>query len=593
MTNNNPILEAALHYAELGWSVIPVCKPIDAENCVHHGKCRSSGKAPIGKWAQYQKEKASKEQIQKWWEQYPDANVGIITGKISGIVVVDVEAGGDIKNLPLTVISRTGGGGWHYLYRCPDKLIRNAVRVHKLTDVRGEGGLIVMPPSLHKSGNNYEWAVSPDMEDFAPLPQWVLDEALGVKQERTDWQTFVEQVNPEGSRNDRTTQYVGLLLNNFHTKFWNTVAWRALLDYNATHNQPPLSEQEAKSIWQSITKAELQRRDAIERDDEELSILPLSQLMQKEFADVPWIADNFIPHEAITVISGAPAAYKTWLVLDIALKVASNGILFDKFPTTQSSVLIVDEENGERLLQGRIKMLCNNFGVPVFFLSLKNFRLNGKAVKKITSLAKQYGIRVVIFDSLIRIHGEDENDATKMASVFKNLKELSKSGLAVILTHHNRKQGMIRSNNPSQEMRGSSDILASVDCHIGVEKKAKEGFITVTQTKLRQAKEMKPFNLNIINDSDSLRFEYAGEVDEVLTKREECKVAIKALLEEKEEPLSKKELFDSLKATGFATGYSTFKSAAKEMVERGELYEKKGSKNMTLCSIKPFDSDDG
>lgn len=591
MTNNNPILEAALHYAELGFSVIPLCKPIDAKHCIQHGECQSSGKAALIKWAKHQKERASQEQIKEWWNQFPEANVGVVTGAISEIVVVDVEAGGDVKNLPPTVISKTGGGGWHFFYKHPNQPIRNGVRVKELTDIRGDGGYVAMPPSSHKSGNQYEWRVPPD-DGFAELPEWVLQKTSGQKQ-KTNWQEFLSRENPNGTRNMSATQLAGKLLHHLPIELWDVSGWATMREWDLQNNQPPLSEGALRVVWESIKKSELKKRAALEQTDEELSILPLSQLMQKEFADVPWIADNFIPHEAITVISGAPAAYKTWLVLDIALKVASNGILFDKFPTTQSSVLIVDEENGERLLQKRIKMLCNNFGMPVFFLSLKNFRLNGRTVKKITALTQQYGIRVVIFDSLIRIHGEDENDATKMASVFKNLKELSKSGLAVILTHHNRKQGMIRSNNPSQEMRGSSDILASVDCHIGVEKKTKESFITVTQTKLRQAKEMKPFNLNIINDSDSLRFEYAGEVDEALTKREECKAAIKALLEEKEEPLSKKELFDSLKAAGLTTGYSTFKSAAKEMVEQGELYEKKGSKNMTLCSIKPFDSGDG
>jgi hypothetical protein len=111
---------------------------------------------------------------------------------------------------------------------------------------------------------------------------------------------------------------------------------------------------------------------------------------------------------------------------------------------------------------------------------------------------------------------------------------------------------------------------------------------------LRQAQELKPFKLNIDTDEHTyFRFGYAGEVDEALTKREESKAAIKSLLEEREEPLSKKDLFNALKEAGVPIGYSTFKSAIIEMVAKSELFEKKGSKNMTLCSIKPFDAGDG
>ena len=97
-TGNNNILDAALRYRMFGFSVIPVGRD----------------KKPRIEWKRYQTERATAEQIKKWWEQYPDANVGIVTGKEFGIVVVDVEKGGRIDDLPPTVKSKTGGGGFHY-----------------------------------------------------------------------------------------------------------------------------------------------------------------------------------------------------------------------------------------------------------------------------------------------------------------------------------------------------------------------------------------------------------------------------------------------------------------------------------------------
>ena len=72
-------------------------------------------------------------------------------------------------------------------------------------------------------------------------------------------------------------------------------------------------------------------------------------------------------------------------------------------------------------------------------------------------------------------------------------------------------------SSPSQSMRGSSDILASVDCHLAIQRK--DDVLTIIQTKLRQDEEMKPFKINIISDGGDVRLEFGGEIDEVQTKK--------------------------------------------------------------------------
>src|SRR3989344_5634418 len=171
ITTNKQILSEALHYVELGFSVIPV----------------SQDKKPLINWQIYQKEQATKEHVKQWFTQFPNANVGIVTGAISGVVVVDVEAGGKTENLPPTVISQTGGGGWHFFYKHPERIVKNAVRILEKTDIRGDGGFVVMPPSLHKSGKRYEWLVPPDDADFAGLPYWVLEKTASNEKQKIDW----------------------------------------------------------------------------------------------------------------------------------------------------------------------------------------------------------------------------------------------------------------------------------------------------------------------------------------------------------------------------------------------------------------------
>lgn len=320
-------------------------------------------------------------------------------------------------------------------------------------------------------------------------------------------------------------------------------------------------------------------------DTSQFKPISLSHLMARKFKDTSWIVKKLIPSEGITAISGSPATFKTWIVLDLALKVANEEILFDKFITTQSNVLIIDEENGERLLQARIKKLDSKFELPIYFLSLKGFNLSEEIVADVIKIAKEKNIKLIIFDSLVRIHGADENDATKMAGVFKHLKKFNKERISVIFTHHNRKQGFLK-GSPSQNMRGSSDILAFVDCHLAIERKEK--FLTITQTKLRQEEEMKPFKLDVINDDDELKFEFAGEIDEVRTKKVDFQKAIKNLLTHENKPMYKKEIFNTLENNGIEGGYSTFKNAVQEMINKKELFEQKGEKNKIFCSLKPF-----
>ena len=310
--------------------------------------------------------------------------------------------------------------------------------------------------------------------------------------------------------------------------------------------------------------------------------ISLFELMAKKFRDTTWAVEKLVPSEGITAISGSPATYKTWVILDLALKVASGDILFDKFVTVQSNVLLIDEENGERLLQKRIKKIGGKFELSIYFLSLKGFILSEKIVADIIKLAKEKKIKLIILDSLVRIHETDENDATKMAGVFKHLKEFNKEGISIIFTHHNRKQGNFRSS-PSQNMRGSSDILASVDSHLAIERKEKS--LIVTQTKLRQAEEIKPFKLDIISDEDMLKFEFVSEVDEIQTKKVDFQKAIRDLLKQKDQ-MYKKEIFDALKNTGIEGGYSTFKSAIQEMINKDELFEQRGERNKMYFSLK-------
>lgn len=109
-------------------------------------------------------------------------SVGLRTGSISGVVVIDVDAakGGSVSHLhlPATVTVITGSGGQHLYFRHPGKTLRNSVgRLAPHVDVRADGGLVVFVGSVHPStGRVYRWAegASPDDLDIAEMPEAVL-----------------------------------------------------------------------------------------------------------------------------------------------------------------------------------------------------------------------------------------------------------------------------------------------------------------------------------------------------------------------------------------------------------------------------------
>lgn len=123
--------------------------------------------------------------VRHLWRKYRDANIGIPTGEASGWLVLDIDPrhGGDVSltalideygELPATLEAHTGGGGHHIIFAYPKgSNIRNSAgKLGEGVDVRGEGGYIIVAPSIHASGKAYQW-----LNDHkpAPVPEWLLN----------------------------------------------------------------------------------------------------------------------------------------------------------------------------------------------------------------------------------------------------------------------------------------------------------------------------------------------------------------------------------------------------------------------------------
>jgi hypothetical protein len=269
---------AALAYAHRGLAVIPLHSITSAAGKCSCGKlkCSSPGKHPLTEHGLRDASKDEK-QITEWWTRWPAANIGIATGAVSGIVVLDIdprhggnESLGDLQlangPLPKTPIVITGSGGKHLYFRHPGGHVPNSSgAIGPGIDVRGDGGYVVAPPSNHVSGNSYAWQPAHRIDE-SPIwsaPDWLLTLIQRSFSEEksarpsSQWVELIRGQIPVGMRNDALARIAGHLLR-IHI-LDPDVAGELVHAVNEARCRPPLTFDEVECIVDSIASREARR----------------------------------------------------------------------------------------------------------------------------------------------------------------------------------------------------------------------------------------------------------------------------------------------------------------------------------------------
>ena len=315
----------------------------------------------------------------------------------------------------------------------------------------------------------------------------------------------------------------------------------------------------------------------------------VSEILEHDFGEQDWIVKKLIPVEAVTILSGNPQNFKTWVTIEIARCVSMGTPFLGEFATTQAAVLIVDEEDHLRYLKKRLNILGVPSTVPIYYLSQNGVKVDDdKWLNTLMSMAEEYSIKLIIFDSFIRIHSSKENDAGEMSRVFDKIREFSKLGVAVLITHHHRKEFMGQ-RDPSQSIRGSSDIQAAVDCHLSLEKL--DDYIAVTQSKLRVDEPIRPFKILINHSEDgSMSLEYGGELPGKEINKDKAKPVILDILKGGEHFLAE---LDPKITSVLPIGKQAIGMALKELQESKEILVRTGERNKKFYSLPNSSDDDG
>jgi hypothetical protein len=270
-------LEAALRYRELGWSVIPMKTGVDPETG------DDEKKKPCVKWKKYQTELPSESDLRYWFgKKWPNANIALICGKFSGVFAIDFDSQEALEyykatydmDVEMTMCQKSGrdGLGIHALFKVVGDAPPLITGVLNKTDLKGEGSYIMVEPSIHETGRQYQWT---NLNPLTDGTDDILDSPLAVNQMVQDYKDAMEEKNSgnikgkkkkqnregweqellmgvkeseEGGRDVAATKLAGLYLAKDYEQ-GDTLT--LLLRWNE-RNTPPLSEKDIKKVVRSI-----------------------------------------------------------------------------------------------------------------------------------------------------------------------------------------------------------------------------------------------------------------------------------------------------------------------------------------------------
>lgn len=249
MSEYPSMYDAAIEYAKKGFAVFPL-KYHDKVPLTRNG-CKDAT--------------TDAAQIKAWWQKYPNANIGLATGSVSqNVFVIDLDIDEDRGidgyhsledwqrehgDFPETWTAITGRGGYHLYYRGNGK-IKNRAGIIDGVDIRGNGGYVVAPPSIHKNGNRYEWEYSPDEFEIAKADNNV-EYFLNHDDHRQSASFTMPNIVSAGQRNQMLFRFACMMQAKGAS---DQSVFAATMAENESSCSPPLTEQEVRIIVSSATK---------------------------------------------------------------------------------------------------------------------------------------------------------------------------------------------------------------------------------------------------------------------------------------------------------------------------------------------------
>jgi hypothetical protein len=513
--------EAALLYVRQGWAVLPIWNMDEGGDCAcgGAGSCKP-GKHPIWELVPHGVKDASLDgaTVGLWFQEYPEANVAIATGQVSGgLVVIDVDPrnGGGwgvlkaaLGDLEHSVTVSTGGGGFH-VYTQADRAVPGKGNIVPGIDIKGEGGYVIAPPSNHASGGSYALLTAPSIKP-CPTP---LDRIIELTEPSRAVSgdsgpscsmkiELPRSFDPHTAAPDREKARM-LFLDVPRARKAFDRELTDIDDQSGSGQDLALANAAAGQGWEALEIAQLiaaARRhhgdrpngrsyyaatagNAIEAwtgKSETPSELPeiivedMYEIADLEIPERELVIDPWLKERQLGLVFAKRGVGKTYFCLSVACAVATGTDLFGWEIPKARRVLYIDGEmdladlrlriagilagRNAQLEEGKLSILSRD---RMMMLGKRLNYLTESTVREAVLNAIPEGTELVVLDNLSCLVGGEENDSQAWDAVQDFILALRFRGIAVVMVHHAAKGGQQRGTSRREDVLDFSIKLES------------------------------------------------------------------------------------------------------------------------------------
>lgn len=461
--------------------------------------------------------------------------------------------------LPKTFRVRTGGGGFHYYFTAPTRSWRKQI-APGLDVQAGKGKYVLAPPSNHVSGGTYsvdvdanitvapEWLIEAATRPAtppAPVGSTVQADALIEKRVRAYLGRCPPAVAGENGH-AHTFTVCQQVVRGFALDA--PVAYGFLSEWNQRCD-PPWSEMDLRRkinearqkgsrvewgahlrdrpTFASGSSSPLSSGPPIEREpgsDDDTPTPPRPALYGHDIVQFlgdeedldddtgDWVIRGMVLRAAPNIIAGTPKSRKTMLALHMVISAAAGmPTWLERFPIMERCrVLVLSHEDSKRETRRRLWRLARGLGIDPRSLA-SNLRIadatepfhfdHAQEMARMEATIQAWRPRIILMDSLSRMHVADENSKREMNAVTGAWLTLAaRFDLSIVTIHHLVKTSL--SSSLINQLRGSGDIGAAVRHAVGVSKNDKTPDMAHLWTDGNQPYQPDPFDVQIVDDVD-------------------------------------------------------------------------------------------
>jgi hypothetical protein len=289
----------------------------------------------------------------------------------------------------------------------------------------------------------------------------------------------------------------------------------------------------------------LDRARAHAQSTRPLEPLSADDILAAAARPLEWTIEPLLTVKGVRILSGLGKTGKSTLAIALALTAIKGRELAGHFKSDGGhSFAILDAENRAEVWARKYVAIARGFGLDpgdlirrgrLLYVNRRSLLLDdGATLHAVIELLRKASVSEIVIDSLTGIHRKDENDAGEMRGFFQQsvcrLRDEVCAGVTVL--HHHRKPPL-GADNPSQAIRGSSDLRNVCDTHLALSRDAKDqSVLRVDVTAQREAEEAGPFYIRTVwTDDGRLTFEPVAPGDAALPKVEAASADVLALLQ--------------------------------------------------------------